>query len=304
MGLIPREDIYPTQQSQLEILLDGYFMQEDIFRGTQWLKSIDMIRVNFEPPPEGVEIECFLDGTPGKLPSWEEAGDPLWRSLEGEDWKPTEALPLVTIHADEDLFGLSLAAAIQLQLADHLAANAGLRSSPVNWQIEDEADEDEGAFPSATQAMRTLWNGLRPWPFSDSDLAQGMGIAVAAAKAADGLSLDFIEGVEAKLEEFLGRLIEIEFHTVEGTYSRSYAAADDLRACMRSDILDLLAPTWREQIAGPHNIIQMIQAPDRLYEFDAVSSLFARQIAPLQVVMRGGKAKLYNPALFKSLGLP
>ncbi|HYK89188.1 MAG TPA: hypothetical protein VE398_10485 [Acidobacteriota bacterium] len=53
--------------------------------------------------------------------------------------------------------------------------------------------------------------------------------------------------------------------------------------------------------------MQVANVPDRIFDFEALTRVFVRQIVPTQVVLRGeqsGKARIYNIALAMTVGLP
>ncbi len=83
--LIPEEDIYPTQKSDLEIHPDQYFMLERVHENTRlFLESSPIDVIHLETLPDGIETACF--GARG-LPvheSWEPGRLAEWLNLEEE----------------------------------------------------------------------------------------------------------------------------------------------------------------------------------------------------------------------------
>jgi hypothetical protein len=91
----------------------------------------------------------------------------------------------------------------------------------------------------------------------------------------------------------------------DGSYSRGYVSASSLLTCVRADITEYLRSEFRDEVLGNiTGMLQAIQAPDRLFEFECLAQLFARRLVPGQVLTRMGSAIFFSPARIISLGLP
>lgn len=98
--LIPEEDVYPKQKSDLEILLDQYFMIERLAEGNQFLaETIDKfaVRVQAKGLPEGIEKACFGKAGLPVLNSWSEVNLQAWREPTPGRWSEYSKAPRVGI---------------------------------------------------------------------------------------------------------------------------------------------------------------------------------------------------------------
>jgi hypothetical protein len=110
---------------------------------------------------------------------------------------------------------------------------------------------------------------------------------------------------ELAADRCLQNPIELKLGAGDGSHSRGFAAASSLMSAFRDDIGAFVTPQWQEQLLkNPADIL--LSAPDlhRVFDFDRLALVFAREIAPLQVLVPGGGAVFYSPARLDSLGLP
>jgi hypothetical protein len=304
-GLIPVEDVYPTQKSELEILLDRYFMLERMREGDAAIDrdAFFVIDVGLE---DGIERECF---GPAGLPvrdSWSGARLAAWETPAAERWTAVSEAPELRVAWPSGDDPAGVRAALAERLAAALAAHLVWRAGPVRW--EHAGDVPGGDLDRVSDAMSLLWDGLRRWPFADGDVATGLATAavLAAMVAADPRAvLDADELATAALGP--GAAIGVEIGMGDGSYTRGYASAATLEAAVRGDFAAFLNDEWRPQIDSIWSILEVARVPCRVFRFDALAGVFAREIAATQVALRGeesGKARLCNPAQAESLGLP
>jgi hypothetical protein len=183
-----------------------------------------------------------------------------------------------------------------------------VRDKLVGWSIDlaDGGDLDPG-FPSRlSERLARLWDGLRRLPHSDKDIASGIGMCVAFAVALRG---DF-RNSDARhwrlaADRCLQDAIELRLGAGDGSFSRGFVAATSLMSAFREDIGTYVAPQWQDQILNnPGGILQTAWNLHRVFDFDRLAPIFAREVAPFQVLAPGGGAVFYSPARLDSLGLP
>jgi hypothetical protein len=306
-ALIAEEDIYPTQQSDLEILLDQYFMLERMARGNEALRAA-AFTITFPSLPDGIDAECF---GPVGLPehdSWRPDRLAGWSLPAPEHWTAISKAPELEVKWPPGA-GTSES---REKLADHLAHQIGrvpeCRKGPVRWKHLRESGED---FNFISTSMSFFWDGVRRWPFSNDDVSHGLATAAVFAEmiAAEPRAQADPDLAGSLAARCLGSddTIEVEVGMADGSYTRGWAVPEDLDAAIRDDFASYLNDTWRPRINSIRSKLQISNVPQRTFVFERLATVFARQIVPTQVVHRAsttGQARLYNPARAISFGLP
>jgi hypothetical protein len=293
-GLIPVEDVHPSQKSDLEILLDQYFMLEHMRENDAALDRDAFFVVPLEPLEDGIEAECI---GPAGLPVHESRRSErlaAWGTPAPERWTPVSEAPVLRVDWPSADDAASVRSRLGERLTASLAERRGCRAGPAPWEHAGEAPG--GDLERVSAAMALLWDGLRRWPFADADVAHGLATAATLTAMvpvdprppldADWLAADCLGD---------GPAIEVELGLADGTYARG------------EDFAAFLNDEWRPKIDSIWSILQAARVPGRVFRFEALASAFAREIAATQVALRGeesGKARLYIPARAESLGLP
>jgi hypothetical protein len=303
-GIDP-EDIYPKRKSNLEILLDQFFMNERLGQGERRMRQLRITDIQFAQPGEGCDPDVFPRGLP-EHPSWSAAALEPWTAPPAESFfaSKTALQPKLSVNVAASL--ASVAAGVQAQILHDLAEIADMRSQQIGWTID---FSDRHALPAELPALLSerlarLWDGLRRLPHSDDDIAFGLGMGVAFALALRG---DFSNYDASHWEEAVDRClqdaVELEFGAGDGSYSRGFVSAGSLRAAVREDIRSYISPEWQEEVLGnPRGIIQTAWDPRRVFDFERLAPVFAREIAPCQVLARS-HAIFFSPARLDSLSL-
>ncbi|MDM0002809.1 FRG domain-containing protein [Variovorax sp. J22P240] len=302
--LDPEADIYPTQKSDLEMLLDQYFMLETIEKGSRRIRELDFFTpIHVQGLANGIEGECF---GPGGLPiheSWEPDRLAEWLTLGGENWRPQSTAPGVMIHYPAGDDSHAKIATMKDQCSAILSKNPSLRTGPVHWSLL-------GIPPEArlTRGTDLVWDGLRRWPYSDSDVAQALATAIEFGMLVNEqpTARHDVELARQLAEQCFGCAVEIEIEIEDGSYSRGFFNESQLSQLVRQDFAGFLTNDWRPRIRGIRAVLQVASDPKRVLVFHRLNSLFCTQFVPTQVVLRdelSGKARLYNLARTARIGL-
>jgi hypothetical protein len=302
--LIPEEDVYPKQKSDLEILLDQYFMLERMAEGDQILaETIDKfaVRVQAEGLPEGIEKACFGKAGLPVLNSWSEVNLQAWREPTPERWSEYSKAPRVGIELPPLEDPAKQLSRMARTLTEQLMTQPELRKGPVIWRCGGEVFVEE--------SLRLFWDGARRWPYKDEDLATGLSlVAVFALLVSRSPRAQHYPHIAEELATCcLGHVIEVEIGMIDGSYTRGYARRSDLARAVRTDFTQYLNDEWRPQITKIQHVLQIATVPSRVFNFDPLATVFIQQVVPTQVVLRGessGKARLYSIARAASLALP
>jgi hypothetical protein len=296
---VPRDDVYPRQQSSLEAAIDRFLMLE----GAQWDKTLldALEQVTWEAPPHGIEVECF---GPEGLPqhgSWGDSRRAEWASPLPELWTEYSKAPSWPIELPVGGDDSSQVTALAATILQRLLQEPEIRRGPVVWRCQD--------APYVEEALRLFWDGTRRWPYKIDDLARGVALTAVFAKVVEGSAEhpSFAHVAESLAERCLGgTCIEVEIGVSDGSYTRGYARSDALRSAVRDDFASYLQPNWRAQVRTIAHVVQVAAVPDRAFDFEVLSRVFVTEIVPTQVVLRGersGKARLYNIAMAATIGV-
>ncbi|MGA1870915.1 MAG: FRG domain-containing protein [bacterium] len=303
---IRREDVYPKRKSHLEVLLDQYFMNERMIEAERTWNPEGVKRLVFEAPTGGCDPDVFPNGLP-EHPSWSYGELRPWLDLHAEQFSKAWTAVNFRVLIPDPRDTSRLVRKISEQLLHDLFGLAGIRSKLVGWHIQLKADYGLPQDFESRLASRLarLWDGLRRLPYSDKDISLGFGLCIAFAVALGG---DFVSPDsrhwERAAHQCLVKPIELEFGAEDGSYSRGYASVKGLAASIRSDILSYVADEWKDQLAeNVRGILQTAWTPKQTFDFVLLTPLFAREIAPYQVLARD-TAVFYSPARLSSLGLP
>jgi FRG domain len=302
---VTREDVYPDRKSHLEILLDQYFMNEQMVEANRGWKPEAFQQITVEPAIEGCDPDVFPKGLP-EHPSWTDGALRPWLALQAEQFNNARTAVDFRILISDLSDTTRLVTEVSEQLHDLLGL-VGIRNKLVGWHLRIKAgnrlppDFESKLVPK----LARLWDGLRRLPYSDKDIALGIGLCVALAVALGG---DFgnpeATHWQRAASDCLADPVELEFGAEDGSYSRGYASAAGLADAIRPDIVSFMAAGSRSRLAdNVTGILLSAWTPQKTFDFGLLAPLFAREIAPYQVVARD-RAIFYSPARLVSLGLP
>jgi hypothetical protein len=187
-----------------------------------------------------------------------------------------------------------------------LTRDPGARGRLLRWSVAlddnmmppDEAEE-------IARTLQRLWDGIRLLPYSSKQVADG--IACCAALALERLNVQppDRDDWEHICRRVFPDAMQVEFGSDDGSYSRAFVSQSALIEAVRDDIGEFLNPAYADQVVGNMTgLLQAIWAPDRLFEYDRLSHVFATRIGPVQVWMRESSAIFYSAARLDSFGLP
>lgn len=300
------DEVYPRRKSHLEILLDQYFMNERMIESERTMDRSKVNTVFLKAPEGGCSPDIFPQGLP-EHPSWSMTTLKPWLNLAGESFYDSRTALQFEILVDVGKSLSHIASSIHSQIFNDLMAINGVRNKLINWQIRltDDKTLHPGFSSFVTQRLARLWDGLRRLPHSSEDISLGLGMCIAFGVALRGNfgSVDRRHW-DSAAEACLNEVIELEFGAADGSYSRGYASPNELLSAVRSDIESFISPKWRGQVMrSVFSILQTSWDPRRTFDFDKLAPIFAREIAPFQVLARSD-AIFYSPARLDGFGLP
>ncbi len=257
----------------------------------------------FIPSREKYDPEVFIgNNPPSKLDSWSQINLQPWVSAKHENFFDTitEVGWEIVIDLDKDINSIRREVRNYIKL--QLDSKPSARNQLINWSIKFSENQTQCNLNTAIQR---LWDGLRILPYENDDIAEGIANCIALQLLGLPERIAQIDW-EKPTSACFGETIWIEFGSNDGSYSRAYVSKTKLLSAVRSDIDKYLVPKWKQGLTkNITGLLQVIWTPDRLFEFDRLSKLFAQEIVPVQVLMRSeASAIFFSPARLDSFGLP
>jgi hypothetical protein len=352
-SVISKNSIYPDRKSQLEIILDQYFENE---RRIEIDKTFMTIARKVEMPYEYCIPESLVNG---KLPpihaSWDDNNIKSWLTSPSEHFSSvlsdiTVSFPL---HPnDEPLHVIKHVSNLVLEKIESVpqcrkklitwsfpideyvkkeCAEGGtikskrltnlLLSGPRSMSRSNQANgnEKEVIVANLGWLINLLWDGLRVLPYSNADVAEGIGVLA-------GIITGWIQDEKKSYSSICSQCInddvfEIDFGTFDGGGGRSFVSTQGLIESIRKDIeLENEYLQWQDrpnnqrfkglstkelQYMRMDTLFAAIWSPSHTFDFQKLASLWAKQIAPTQILKYlNNNAIIYSPARLETLGRP
>jgi len=243
---------------------------------------------------------CDLDLLNRELPlltSWDQDRLEAWLTPRRERYFETQTQELRVLKTMLNWSPAELVASVTSQVLSQLSERHVLRTQLATWGLDSPGNPiPKEVAENVSNLLSRQWDGMRMLPYSDSEIAMSMAVSLALVVCVGSL--------EEKLHGLLGRqLVEIEFGSKDGAYSRALVSDQDLQTAMRQDMQGFL----RQPELSVHAtvMLQACQAPNRLFEFERLAHIFASQVIPTQIQMRDTPSAIYySPARLDTLGLP
>jgi hypothetical protein len=300
------DDVYPKRKSSLEILLDQFFMNEKLIKGTNWIRNniTNASYLTIEERKENWSHDIVVN-EPSVLDSWSSNILRLWIDTPREKIGSASTDTEITINIDINKSPRANFADIYQQIKDSMSRLPKPTEKLIGWKVQ-AGSFDEKYKNFLDLSAKRVWDGLRILPYDLDDIMIGLSNCVTLGTIwSTANKSDNSNGWQVCASFVFGKSIEVEFGANDGSYSRGYASQQSLLSSVRDDFLSLVAPKYQSQIEG--NItgtFQAIQTPDRLFEFGKLTKVFAHELVSTQVLMRGDNAIFFSPARLTAFGLP
>jgi hypothetical protein len=290
------EEVYPERRSQLEILIQQFFMNEQLLQGKRTIQEMGVTMISMGSPHAGYDMDFFVS-PPERLPCWEKnvLGD--WLQQTAEPW--SQARQKAPVLPDGLLASDFRANRTQIEthLLDLLKRRILSRDVPVEWMLP------QRLRPLA-ETLSHQWDGMRRLPYTDAQLMGSLATTVAL-----GVQLTTEPDLQTVFDREVGESLEVEFGPEEdGSYSRALVAGERLAGAMRRDLSAFAAPEHIEDMLEyPSIALQACWRAPLLFDFAAFTQIFAEQVVPTQVLLRPSgldTAIIFSPARSTVFGLP
>jgi hypothetical protein len=305
LSLPSHDDIYPKRKSSLEILLDQFFMLERLMKGSNWIRNSVSAKVLTIEEKDEKWSHDIIKIEPPLLPSWSPELIKKWI------YTPSEKIAVASTDI-EIVIDLNISQSptsnfkyMFQQIQQKISSLSDPKEKLINWRINANS-LDQLSKDYLEKSIKRTWDGLRILPYDLSDIFIGLsncvviGVLLRTISKPDGYRL-WMECANLRF----GKSIEVAFGANDDSYGRGYVSQASLLSCIRDDFISFVTPKFQGQIDGNiYRILQVIQAPDRLFDFNKLVKIFAQAIVPTQILIREGEAIFFSPARLTSFGLP
>ena len=288
-----REQIYP-RQSSLETLLQQFVMNEQLIVGTEaarpFMREETTVYMRDEDGFDGDVIRAEIQAAP----SWDPDRITSWLSPPAERFDAA----YTTLQWRVPLRGQELTD----RVLEGMGSTPNARMQLVKFAVDAPTEREAMAVGAV---LEKFWDGVRRLPYSDDDIAAGLGTVVASYLRAKEMG-GFFDDAGHPTVDLFGESMIIEFGAEDGSYARGFVSFAGLRDALREDLPTYVLDQWKPQIVGNvFGTLQVLRRPRLLFDFDRFARLFVREIVPSQVLTRAGEkqAIFYSPARLTRFGL-
>jgi hypothetical protein len=298
----PKDLIYPSHKSPLEIRLDQYFHLERLRSANKQVLEMSKSGAGFslfqveDSGPDFYSAEVFSRALV-ELPDWGAASLSVWHEQPSEAFQTTVGgVRNLTIR--DGVGSPKPSDQIYYALLGMLDREKDLRTKAIDWCVIGEVEGSEkGKLP---EYMRAAWNGMRNLPYSTEDIASAFAALMDLCIIPGRKS--FMAGVILDaFKEWVPDAVEVDFGALDGAGSRGY--------CSEAWLINAINESWHDAWQSKHetasatSVFQACYNPRLMFNFNDFKSLFARQIIPSQIA-RERDLVLFNPAQVRTFGLP
>lgn len=298
-----RSEIYPTEKSSLEMLLDQQFERELLLQAAHAVgqfvsdngqgSTIHLIPTS----ASGSDDNVFTDGVrPSRLHSWDPETLSDWRAEVVEDYHETvvgqvRALELRDARRPETWRQL-----VRRDVEKTLRAEPDLRGKAVTWDVRGLPE----SIPAEhlQNALRLMWNGMRRLPYRDEEIAE------CAASVVVLVASGFHAGVRDSerwrvFTDCFGEPFIAGFAYDDGSGAHGYARCAALLEGLRPDMNELVSLTYRDL----EELFLIVDDPRLMFEFPFLRRRFVLELIPSQVAIERSLT-IFNPARPVMFGNP
>ncbi len=296
------EEIYPRRKSNLELLLDQFFMNETLLEGTHRAESIMKNIRTIHVEATDYDPDLIVGDSVPMESSWDATKLKLWLTPTVEQFSTAVTDVTWQFEIEDNVDPAVIGQKIAEDVKRRLDETSGVRSKLVSWTFPENKNRDSSRSGFLLQSLQWLWDSLRTLPYKNEDIAIGIGNCIALYLSRMRIASPRIDLWLDAADSCFGEAVEVEFGAADASYSRAYASHSELLKAVRKDIERFLAPAYRDSFIGNiTGLLQAVKVPNRLFDFDRLARVFARQIAPSQVLVRfAGDSKRHSSAIFFS----
>lgn len=304
---IPNDEAIYPRESRLEARLREYFQSEEIMKESVVFQEIrrhmPMMNIRFNGRPFIAEHFCM----PLKPhPSWSSGQLQKWLAIDRVLWNDMQHAPDLTFSMNSSRAIVENVTEFKNFIASRIEKETSLRNSVVIWKVSVDR-YDHQTVNRLNLMFQRIWNEMTGLPWADQDIVLSLSTALKYFLTDNLLREEKdLLGRELEMEtarRILVRPVRIELGGQGNIHTFAWVDEEDLLRAVRPDFESLLLPKSRERILGKSfNTLMVARSPSLLFDFNKLSSLFAAQIIPTQVVFYPDHPLFPTPARLEVIG--
>lgn len=294
--------LYPKRKSDLERLIDRYFMEERVKRGGLFaanlptfskMRTVELI----EPDVQDGINKARISSSLSQHHSWAGAKTARWRpdQIPHEQYRDAPSAPFV-IALESKTIGVATFNYLVSTLLKNLESGALNRDDLTSFKVEVPSD-CSNAFreDKMVEGLSRIWDGMRRLPFPNLAISRALVRYLQIATH------------HGRMSDVYDQPLAIEFGTkLSGSYSRAFISSELPVDLVRDDIMSFIRADYKTSLSqNLKGLIDSIRSPNKLFEFSCFVDFIADQVIPSQEFERGpsGLAQFYSPLDYEIFGL-
>jgi FRG domain len=281
-ALPSHERIYPKNQSSLEQLLTGFFMNEQLREGNAAISSLEGFSVHHITIEEsGHDISSWYPDGIEPTPDWKDAS--RWDVIPNERAENALNSPPLLLHESVDASSAAQEILSNLTV-DFIAAS---RSHGLFFSPQGTASM-QPIIVRLHACIRRLWNGMRRLPFTDVEIREALEATIqfflSAGRDARGIASELSDesfGVDQLYVDFTRNA------DGKGDYSKAYVSRLELIRAHTEKFVRLASEHLGKAEVGAMDLIQLRARPWQRFSFAGLRHLMVKELIPCQLVLRG-----------------
>lgn len=296
---VTEHQIYPVRKSQLEIYLDNFFMHERIVHWHEFMaEHMPGVPITHG---KGHSISRYIKSDVPTHSSWIRRKISIWSARVDEKWNDIQSEIKIELQFHYKRTYEEIVLVAEQQILSNFKTGILKRNMLFDFEItrltRNICKKDRELLQSG---CGNIWDGIRLLPYSDQQ------IAICIARYI-GLFLSHSTDESDHYFSLLPNSIYIEMSYGDGSHSRANVCGYKILKSIRPNIDEYIRKKHKPILANnPLALVQCINTPQYLFDFEKLCHLFCEDIIPTQVVLKGrdtAEPIYFNPAKLTVLGL-
>ena len=276
-------DYYPKNKSSLEIVIDQFMLTE---RLREHIPPASVQVFTIENLPNQID-ESVISSEISIHESWRCIDLDAWTELKKESYHDSTNNVVISITKGNTEHAL-------IQVLEVIDSQQTIRNQRVFWSVA--IDDSNVDTKNLSKMIGRLWDGVRKLPYTNQEVAESIIYLLKLGVGEVDTKTDYSQESYFK---------EVEVGSFDDSYSRGKINNINLQNAVGTDISDFITQSTTKNIDNSNitRLLQTIQSPMLLFDFNAFKSLLIKELIPYQV-FENRDVLFYSPTRINRFGLP